>query len=59
MLMRSGNFKAFKSKSNDGLDQITASVAIRVVESESVKVGKSLKIGKNRLKSEKTDLISY
>ena len=32
---------------------------IRVVESESREVGKSLKIGKNRIKSEKSDLISY
>ena len=32
---------------------------IRAVESESLKVGKSLKIGKNRIKSEKSDLISY
>jgi len=31
----------------------------RVVESESREVGKSLKIGKNRIKSEKSDLISY
>ena len=34
-------------------------VAPRVVESKSLKVGKSLKIGKNRIKSEKSDLISY
>ena len=34
-------------------------VAIRVVESKSLKVGKSLKIGKNRIKSEKSDLISF
>ena len=34
-------------------------VIIRVVESESREVGKSLKIGKNRIKSEKSDLISY
>ena len=33
--------------------------ATRVVESESREVGKSLKIGKNRIKSEKSDLISY
>ena len=33
--------------------------SIRVVESESLKVGKSLKIGKNRMKLEKSDLISY
>ena len=32
---------------------------IRAVESESREVGKSLKIGKNRIKSEKSDLISY
>ena len=31
----------------------------RAVDSESLKVGKSLKIGKNRIKSEKSDLISY
>ena len=32
----------------------------RAVESESLKVGKSLKIGKkNRIKTEKSDLISY
>ena len=31
----------------------------RAVESKSLKVGKSLKIGKNRIKSEKSDLISY
>ena len=34
-------------------------VPIRAVESESLKVGKSLKIGKNRINSEKSDLISY
>ena len=34
-------------------------VGTRVVESESREVGKSLKIGKNRIKSEKSDLISY
>ena len=34
-------------------------IKARVVESESLKVGKSLKIGKNRIKSEKSDLISY
>ena len=34
-------------------------IQIRVVESESLKVGKSLKIGKNQIKSEKSDLISY
>ena len=34
-------------------------VPIRAVESESLKVGKSLKIGKKRIKSEKSDLISY
>ena len=32
---------------------------IRVVELESLKVGKSPNIGKNRIKSEKSDLISY
>ena len=32
---------------------------IRAVESGSREVGKSLKIGKNRIKSEKSDLISY
>ena len=31
----------------------------RAVESGSREVGKSLKIGKNRIKSEKSDLISY
>ena len=31
----------------------------RAVESESREVGKSLKIGKNLIKSEKSDLISY
>ena len=31
----------------------------RVIESKSLKVGKSLKIGKNRIKSEKSDLIFY
>ena len=36
-----------------------STVSIRAVESESLKVGKSLKIGKNRIKSEKSDLISY
>ena len=30
-----------------------------VVESKSLKVGKSKKIGSNRIKSEKFDLISY
>ena len=34
-------------------------ITIRVVESESLKVDKSLKIGKNWKKSEKSDLISY
>ena len=34
-------------------------VPTRVVESGSREVGKSLKIGKNRIKSEKSDLISY
>jgi len=34
-------------------------VSDRAVESESREVGKSLKIGKNRIKSEKSDLISY
>ena len=34
-------------------------VSIRAVESGSREVGKSLKIGKNRIKSEKSDLISY
>ena len=34
-------------------------IEIRAVESKSLKVGKSLKIGKNRIKSEKSDLISY
>ena len=34
-------------------------VLSRAVESVSLKVGKSLKIGKNRIKSEKSDLISY
>ena len=37
----------------------TSRVNIRAVESESLKVGKSLKIGKSRIKSEKSDLISY
>ena len=32
---------------------------IRAEESESLKVGKSLKIGKNWIKSEKSDLISF
>ena len=36
-----------------------ARVATRAVESGSREVGKSLKIGKNRIKSEKSDLISY
>ena len=31
----------------------------RVVESKSLKVGKSLKIGKNRIKSEKSEFIFY
>ena len=35
------------------------SMGTRAVESKSLKVGKSLKIGKNRIKSEKSDLISY
>ena len=34
-------------------------ITTRAVESESREVGKSLKIGKNRIKSEKSDLISY
>ena len=34
-------------------------IQARAVESESLKVGKSLKIGKNRIKSEKLYLISY
>ena len=39
--------------------ELNQRVNIRAVESESLKVGKSLKIGKNRIKSEKSDLISY
>ena len=31
----------------------------RAVESKSLEVGKSLKIGKNRIKSEKSELIFY
>ena len=38
---------------------IFVDVLTRAVESKSLKVGKSLKIGKNRIKSEKSDLISY
>ena len=34
-------------------------VVTRAVESASLKVGKSLKIGKNRIKSETSDLSSY
>ena len=34
-------------------------VPTRVVESKSLKVGKSLKIGKNRIKSEKSEFIFY
>ena len=39
--------------------QRTFNICTRAVESESPKVGKSLKIGKNQIKSEKLDLISY
>ena len=39
--------------------QRTFHICTRAVESESLKVGKSLKIGKNQIKSENTDLISY
>ena len=42
-----------------GADNDDKMVRIRAVESESLKVGKSLKIGKNRIKSEKSDLMSY
>ena len=38
---------------------IVSGVKTRAVESESREVGKSLKIGKNRIKLEKSDLISY
>ena len=34
-------------------------VLIRSVESESLNVGKSLKVRQSRIKSEKSDLISY
>ena len=34
-------------------------IQIRTVELESLKVGKSLKNGKSRIKSEKSDLIFY
>ena len=40
-------------------ENVQVEVKTRVVESESREVGKSLKIGKNRKKSEKSDLISY
>ena len=43
----------------EGIDENYNNVRIRVVESKSLKVGKSLKIGKNRIKLEKSDLISY
>ena len=39
--------------------KINININTRVVESESRKVGKSLKTGKNRIKSEKSELISY
>ena len=38
---------------------LTSYIRTRAVESGSREVGKSLKIGKNRIKSEKSDLISY
>ena len=38
---------------------ISFRVLSRVVESKSLKVGKSLKIGKNRIKSEKSEFIFY
>ena len=47
-----GQFRWCKSDNND-------IVLIRAVESESREVGKSLKIGKNWIKSAKSDLISY
>ena len=34
-------------------------IPTRVVESKSLKVGESLKIGKNRIKSEKSEFIFY
>ena len=40
-------------------DSVEEGISTRAVESESLKVGKSLKIGKTRIKSEKSDLISY
>ena len=43
----------------DMLKQLLWGRESRVVESKSLKVGKSLKIGKNRIKSEKSDLISF
>ena len=38
---------------------IFVDVLTRAVESKSLKVGKSLKIGKNRIKSEKSEFIFY
>ena len=38
---------------------LLSSVETRAVESKSLEVGKSLKIGKNRIKSEKSELIFY
>ena len=38
--------------------RVSAGVSTRGVESKSLEVGKSLKIGKNRIKSEKSEFIT-
>jgi tRNA-dihydrouridine synthase 4 len=43
----------------EAIRTIRESVQIRGVESKSLEVGKSLKIGKNRIKSEKSEFIFY
>ena len=48
----------FKIKSKE-CTKIGINITTRAVESESLKVRKSLKIGKNQIKSENSDLISY
>ena len=51
---------ALKLKTQKGVITLSNTyVHIRVVESKSLKVGKSLKIGKNRIKSEKSEFIFY
>ena len=48
-----------KGEKQDVTPVMTDSGHTRPVESKSLNVGKSLKIGKNRIKSEKSELIFY